>query len=193
MEEIVAKKKSLRKELLDRRNSLDIGEKNKLDIIIIRKFLMCLEYDDADTLLIYYPIRNEIALLPIAEDAIKKGKKVAFPISNKETCTLSFRYVESLDQLVEGAYSILEPAEDASEFINDKNSVCVVPALGFDRDGYRIGYGKGYYDRFLKDFTGITIGLCYDSLVVESVPREKTDMPVDILITEKEEIFINAK
>jgi 5-formyltetrahydrofolate cyclo-ligase len=135
---------------------------------------------------IYKSFNNEVDTSRLIEHFLSQNKMVAYPVTQGDNM------LAGIDKSNEKTFSKFG-TEEPTEYIEmEKIDVCFLPLLAFDKNKNRLGYGKGYYDRFLKDFTGITIGLCYDSLVVESVPREKTDMPVDILITEKEEIFINA-
>lgn len=83
----------------------------------------------------------------------------------------------------------MEPNTDKCEILSDfSDSVCLVPGLAFDREGYRIGFGKGYYDRFLLNFSGLTVGMCYNKCIEDNLPRGYYDCPVDILITEKYKI-----
>jgi 5-formyltetrahydrofolate cyclo-ligase len=118
------------------------------------------------------------------EKALKLKKSIAFPISLTDSLTLDFRTVSSLDELESGAYGIKEPREDSPKAILSERTLCVVPALAFDKQGFRLGYGKGYYDRFLKNFQGVSIGLCKDDFLADSLPTDKNDIPVDILITD---------
>jgi 5-formyltetrahydrofolate cyclo-ligase len=142
------------------------------------------DYKNADILLLYFPTRSEPDLTPLAEIAWHDGKQVAFPISRTDSLTLDFRVVSSLDELCEGAYGIREPDGDAEETIVTERTLCVVPALAIDRDGYRLGYGKGYYDRFLSTFKGRSLVAIHSSLVCERLPRLDTDIPIKTLITE---------
>ena len=117
--------------------------------------------------------------------AFESGKNVAFPISLTDSFTLDFRRVTSLDELNVGAYGIREPLKDAKKAVFTKNSLCVVPALSFDQKGFRLGYGKGYYDRFLSAFPGKSAGLCFEDFLCDSLPTDSKDIAVDILITNK--------
>ena len=159
--------------------SLDISSR-----ILCNKILALKEFLDADAVLLYSPTKNEPNLLPIAEAALKAGKKVAFPISITKSCTLDFREISSLTELTSGTYGIPEPPFNATKPTLTKKSLCIVPALAFDKKGFRIGYGKGYYDRFLSQFEGISAGAVFSSHTCDSLPTEPTDIPVNIIITE---------
>ncbi len=178
-------KKELRKELLEIRRNIKGEEKRMLDTAICEIFLSTEVYKRAETVFMYATLGSEIDVTTIAEQALIDGKKVAFPISNTEDFSLTFRVVSSLNELQKGAYSICEPPHKNPIVCSDEGTVCLVPALGFNPMRYRIGYGKGYYDRFLKDFCGISVGLVYKRLISDKIIIGKYDLPCDILICEE--------
>ncbi|MBE6577096.1 MAG: 5-formyltetrahydrofolate cyclo-ligase [Ruminococcaceae bacterium] len=147
----------------------------------------------ADTVLLFYPVKGEPNVLPFAEYLLKSGVRVAFPISLTQSCELDFRYVRSLDELHEGAYGIPEPQDDAERIEFPCDCICLVPALAFDMRGSRIGYGKGYYDRFLAVAKVRSIGVAYSVCTCYTLPSNKTDFCVDTIITEKGVMRTNEK
>ena len=197
MNELRERKNRIREKFKDFRKSMDPAQKEAYDRKICQRFMSLASYRFADTLLLYAPLKGEIDITPIAEDALKRGKTVAFPLCDPEKHTMVYHIVSSLDQLKKGSYGIMEP--DPSLPVYDpiarkgENSVCFVPALAFDREGYRIGYGKGFYDRYLSSFNGAKMGVEYSSCVVDELPRGRFDTAVDFLVTEKGVITINAK
>ena len=193
MEEILQLKKETRRIFFEKRKGLLSNEKISLDKALFEKTVSSDAYKNAKILLAYYPVKNEPDILPIVRHALSTGKRVAFPKSNPDGFILEFGFVKDVDDLVEGAYSIPEPPMDAEKHKNDSDTLCIVPGLAFDREGKRIGYGKGYYDRFLQGFCGISLGLCYADFLIDRLPAEKTDVSLDIIISDKEEIFINGK
>ena len=101
---------------------------------------------------------------------------------------MTYHMVNSLDELSVDSYGILEPSEDAPIYEPEKDTgaaVCFVPGLVYDKAGYRLGYGKGFYDRYLSAFSGCTIGVVYSDYILPTVPRGRFDVSVDILLTEK--------
>lgn len=138
----------------------------------------------ADSVLLFAPIGDEPNIMPLAEELLGRGVSVFFPVSLTETRRLEFHRVTALSELCLGAYEIREPSRKLPGFENGENSVCVVPALAFDRQGMRIGYGKGYYDRFLSTFKGKSMGAVYSQLLFDRLPADKHDVPVDMIITE---------
>lgn len=161
------------------------ASKGACDILInTREFLL------ADTILIYYPIKNEISPLPIIKLAHKLSKSVAFPLCDKKSRTLSFKSVLELNELKETELGLFEPSEDALDARITKNTLCIVPALCFSKKGDRLGYGVGYYDRFLHDFEGISAGFSYSELVFDAIPCEEHDIALDMIVTESEVLYI---
>ena len=148
------------------------------------------EFVKADIVLLYYPTKNEISPLPLFEICLKMGKTVAFPVCQKESTTLMFKKVTSLDMLSPSSFGIFEPNEECEIIIPTEKTICITPALLFSKDGHRLGYGKGYYDRFLKDFNGIAVGFSYSACVLDSIPHDTYDIPLDMIITESEVLKI---
>ena len=178
-------KDALRREYKSRRAAIPSEIKKALDTEISKNAVALASFRFADTVLVYAPTGSEIDLTPIVSRALECGKKVAFPVCNTENKTMTFKLVRSLSELVAGAYSIPEPAADAEELTDFARSICIVPGLVFDREGFRVGYGKGYYDRFLSQYRETKIGLVYSDFILDCVPRGRFDQCVDILVCEK--------
>ena len=166
------------------RASLDETERKNKSVTICSAISDTPEFTSCDTLLVYYPIKNEVSPLPLAEKALSLGKRVAFPISLKSNLELDFREVLSLNDLSVGAYGIREPSASAQRVTITDKTLCIVPALAFDISGNRLGYGKGYYDRFLQGFAGTSIGITFNELLCDSLPTQSTDIPVNLIITD---------
>ncbi|MBQ7820669.1 MAG: 5-formyltetrahydrofolate cyclo-ligase [Clostridia bacterium] len=190
MYEIRSEKNRLRKKYSEIRDNISAEEKEKLDKRICNRLLSLVSYRFADTLLLYAPIKSEIDIMPVAQAALKAGKRIAFPRCIPENSQMFFHYVSSLDELEHGSYSIPEPSADAPMF--DKSAphsrescICLIPALIYDSHGFRIGYGKGYYDRYLHDFKGTKAGIIYNSCIADSIPHGRFDLKVDFTVSEK--------
>ncbi|MBR5314665.1 MAG: 5-formyltetrahydrofolate cyclo-ligase [Clostridia bacterium] len=178
-------KNSIRTEYKAKRKLINAEQKAEMDEAICKRFLSLSSYRFADTVLLFAPLQNEINTYPIAQDALAKGKKLAFPRCI-EGNDMVYHYVNSLDQLKPGKYGIMEPSDDLPLFNNDGgHTVCILPAIVYDKKGYRLGYGKGYYDRFLSSFKGVKVGLVYNDFIINEVPIGRYDLPSDIVITEK--------
>ena len=177
-------KKEARRYFLDKRGAISADDIKMRSLTLCEHILSLDEYKSASTVLLFAPTRNEPELSQVALSAYAEGKSVAFPISRTQTCTLDFRKVSSLDELRTGAYGILEPSEDAPTVTITEKTLCIVPALAVDRQGFRLGYGKGYYDRFLRDFNGTSVCALLNDFSCESLPHDENDVPVSITIFE---------
>ncbi|MCL2518582.1 MAG: 5-formyltetrahydrofolate cyclo-ligase, partial [Oscillospiraceae bacterium] len=154
---------------------------------ICERFMALVTYRYAEALLMYAPHGSEIDVSHIARHALQSGKIVAYPRCDTQGYTMDYHIINSFDELEKGAYGIMEPLANLPVYDIDSGlkTVCIVPALVYDRHGYRIGYGKGYYDRFLAGFKGARVGLVYNDFIVSNVPRGRYDLAVDVLVTEK--------
>ena len=180
-------KKELRALCKERRKAINNKDEKSADIA--RKILAMPEIKKADKLFLFYPLEGEINLLPIAEHAWREGKSVGFPLCEDKDGIMTFRKVGSLDELVDGSFGTKEPRPEAEE-IFPENAVIFLPALAIDKKGYRLGYGKGYYDRFLKNSNAKRIAYGYGFQVLNSVPHEEWDEKMDIIVTDEEIIKV---
>jgi len=178
-------KRKLRNQYKQYRLALSADVKADYDKKICEALMQLVSFKYSDTILMYAPLEGEIDVMPIAERALELGKRVAFPRCVEEPRNLDFKYVSSLDELKSGSYSIAEPTEDMESVTDLSRSICIIPGIVFDKEGYRVGYGKGYYDRFLAVYDGTKFGLAYSECILDSVPRGRFDRHVDILISEK--------
>lgn len=177
-----AQKAKARRELSKIR--ADIYDKEMYSTLLCNGIRALQEYKGADTILLYFPTRSEPDISSLALAAWNDGKQVAFPISQTDALRLDFRLISSLDELYTGTYGIREPRADAPLALFTERTLCIVPALAIDEDGYRLGYGKGYYDRFLSSFPGSSAVAIHSSLICERLPRNDTDIPIHTIITE---------
>lgn len=143
-------------------------------IAVVRKLKRCKELIAADTLLLYYPLKDEIDIKPL----YSLDKRIFLPvIENNE---MLFRRYDG--DLKKGKFGIMEPTGEY--YTIGSNDLMIVPAVAYDRDGYRLGRGKGFYDRFLADKKIKTIGVVSKLRVVSDVFREPNDIKVDFIITD---------
>ena len=182
---IVARKRELRTRYRAIRASLSAEQRRTAEAVICEQLWSLPCFQEAKTILAYYPIGDEPNLLPVLEKAFAFGKQMAFPVCDPATSTMVFRVVRSLDELRVGAYAIPAPTDDCPVLCDCSGALCIVPALAFDLRGYRIGYGKGYYDRFLEKNAVMAVGATYHALVTDALAHEPTDRAVSILITER--------
>ncbi len=180
-------KKELRASFREKRKELAEETKRYRDEAICKAAVDLASFRYAEYVLLYAPTKYEIDVMPIAEAALKKGKKVLFPRCDTVSHTMTYRFVSSLSELSPDAYGILAPSANAPVYdtADKASAVCFIPGLIYDRSGYRVGYGGGYYDRFLADFSGCKAGVIYSDFIIQSVPRGRFDHKVDIMLTEK--------
>ncbi len=156
----------------------------------IRKNLFFLDcFKQAMTVCLFLSAFNEPETLIIAERLWTNKRKVIVPVSDISTNTLSLSYIDSHTDLRKGAYGIPEPSVIKNADTDDID-IILVPGLAFDRAGGRMGFGKGYYDRLLKNIKAVKIGLCYNFQLFDYIPKENHDIPMDYIITEKETIKV---
>ena len=181
-------KSILRKQYKLRRASLFVSDadKKKADDAIKEYFISLKKSHNISVFLIYVSFRDEVDTKELIEYLLSSGGKVAVPRCY-DNGRMEFFVISSLENLRTSAYGILEPEGDERFRVTDfEDSLCIVPGLAFDSSGMRIGYGGGYYDRFLEKHENmISVGFCYDSLIEKSVLTEKHDRKVDYIITEK--------
>lgn len=186
-------KKELRKEIIKKRDEIDYIEKAIKDKKIIEKLKDTKEYKEAKGMLIYIGFGSEINTKILIEDALKDEKEVYVPKVIKKD--MVFIRINNLENLVTSSYGILEPIGDKSNFNVDNLGLIIMPGLAFDKQGNRLGYGGGYYDKFLSSnkIDAKKIALAYDFQVLDKVPSEKHDIIVDSIITEDRDIQISNK
>lgn len=175
-------KTKLRAELLQKRRNMDNATKREFELEIQSRLLLCDEYRACKTVLTYVSTGDEIDTLGIINAAFANNKRVAVPVTN-EDFSLSFYYIDSLEELKVGKFNILEPQKRDALVTDFSDSICVIPALCCDISGNRIGYGKGCYDRFLKDYDGKKLCLCYADNIYPSIDVEFTDIKVDTIVS----------
>lgn len=189
MYEIRKHKIEIRKQHLERRAAIPTEVRKVRDGKICRNILSSAAYRYADIILLYYPVKGEVNILPLMEAAVRAGKQVAFPRCRAEDHTMVFRYVSCEQDFEVGAYGLREPLESLPAFDpktdGEKNVLCIVPAVVYDRRGYRIGYGGGYYDRFFGQFRPASIGVAYEEFIVKNVPHGRYDISVDVVVSER--------
>jgi len=178
-------KEAARREFLKRRIRLEESLRKKKDRKIIENLLTLRELREARLVLFYYPLKGEPDITPLMREFVKIRRQIVLPRVEGEH--LALYLVSTLSSLRRGSFGVLEPAEGIRVEPEDLD-LTLVPGILFDRAGYRIGFGKGYYDRLLDRTKALKVGVAYAFQVLESLPRDPWDKPVDIVVTEKEVI-----
>lgn len=177
-------KDRLREEMKQRRLDISKNEVKRRSQLIVEELLTLPEFFRADVVHTYISSKNnEVDTHELIRLLLKQRKKVVVPISDKATKTMRHSELHSLSELVGGPYGILEPRMCRPVAISELQ-VVVVPALAVDSKGGRLGFGAGFYDRFLSAVSVPTIALVYDFQMTESVPQENTDIPVSYAVTD---------
>ena len=178
-------KAALREKYRSLRQTMPQEIKDNADRNIAAQVRKLWQYKRNDILLTYVSTPIEVDTMRIIHQALEDGKRVAVPRCIPGTRTMEFYFIQSVDDLSPGMFGVLEPNTDSCEQLIDlSRGLCIVPAFSYDWRGYRLGYGKGYYDRFLSRFEGNIIGICYSDCVQRSLPHGRFDRPVELLVTE---------
>lgn len=149
---------------------------------LLAAFLALPEVEKARTLLLFAGVGREPDTAPVIDALLARGKTVALPkcLPGRR---MEARQIRSRAELTPGAYGIPEPGEACPAVPRDELDVILVPNLCCDREGYRLGHGGGYYDRYLAGFRGFTVALCPEAWLQEKVPRDVFDLPVGRVLT----------
>ena len=180
-----ARKERLRKRLLAVRMGLDRGQVEASGQAILERVLSLEAYRRAKLVHTYVSSKeNEVDTRALICTCLNQGKRVAVPVVMPGTKTLAHALIDGLDQLVVGPWGLAQPDPAVVTWLPAaaRIDLVVVPGLAFDRRGHRIGWGGGYYDRFLAQVQAVKIGLCYDALVLDCIPGEPHDVPVDLVV-----------
>ncbi len=177
-------KKELRKELISKRAAMDVKEVENLSSIINSYIMDWDIYKNSKALMTYYSFRNEVLTDELINKSFETNKTVVLPKSIREGNKILPCIIKSLSELKKENYGIMEPPTD-NLLDRDELDVVFVPGVGFDKRGFRIGYGAGYYDRFLSDYKGVKVGVCFELQVVDYAYNDEHDIAMDYIITEK--------
>ena len=181
-------KKNLRRELIrirDNLSKLQVMEKNNL---IKKKKLFEMDiFKEAYTILFYVSYGKEVNTHNMIKESILNGKKIFVPIVDKRNKKLLITELKNWKDLTPGSYNILEPKRKNKNSVSlESIDLIIVPGIGFDRNGNRIGHGCGYYDRLLRDSSVSIIGFVFQTQLLDKISVEKHDIQVDVIITEDE-------
>ncbi|MCU5329426.1 5-formyltetrahydrofolate cyclo-ligase [Bacillus wiedmannii] len=183
----------LRKQIMEHMNSLSEERYTTLSEQIAFSLYAQKEWAEAKTIGITLSMENEVNTYAIIEKAWEEGKKVVVPKCNKGTRTMSFRQISNFDQLEIVYMNLREPIPARTEEVNaDDIDLQIVPGVAYTERGERIGYGGGYYDRYLVHYKGKTLSLAYSFQIVEHIPVEPFDKNVEKIITEKGTVVKNG-
>lgn len=173
-------KKELRQKIRQMKRAMTEAQIEEASQKLADKFLATDIYKEAKTLYGYLPYNQEVRTVPILEQALRDGKQVAVPKVYGEQ--MRFILLTDMSQVEKGYAGIPEPIAD-TPVADDPTALVLMPGLAFDPQGHRIGYGGGFYDRFLElEPQHPTVALCYDFQMLEHLETQDHDIPVDLVI-----------
>ena len=173
-------KKALRCQIREQKRELTQLQIEKASACLKEQFLATTQYAAAKTIYGYLPYNQEVRTVPILQQAIADGKRIAVPkIYGDE---MRFLYIENFDSLEISNKGIPEPIKD-TPVAHDPTALVLMPGVAFDEQGHRVGYGGGFYDKFLAlEPEHPTVALCYDFQMLQQLESEPFDIPVDLVL-----------
>lgn len=188
---IAEAKKALRTRLRNEIAALTAQERTESDQALFSRFLALPQVQAAETLFLFWGIPGrEPETERLVRELTRQGKRVGLP-RMLPGHQMEVRQFDPQIPMKEAAFGIWEPTEEALLLAKADMDLALIPAVCYDRLGYRLGFGGGYYDRWLENFTGRTVGLCRGVLLQERVPIEAHDSRVEVLLTERETIYLD--
>lgn len=182
-------KQTLKQQIIKKRNILKEKEIKEKSSKIKNNLFSLKEFQKAKNILFYVSFNKEVDTQEIIKELLKKKEKnIIVPFTIKNDFRLHLSELKNFIELEPKTFGILEPKDRyIREFNKDKLDLIIVPGIVFDKNGHRIGYGYGYYDRFLKTIKkeAIKIGLAFDFQLIDKIPEEKHDVPLNIIVTDK--------
>ena len=180
-----ASKQAIRNNILDKRNTLSSEYIDKSNLDIFNKVISFEKYINANVIFTYVSTAQEVDTINIIKHSLKLKKRVCVPKCMEQKGIMLPSEIKGLEDLKEGKFGILEPKEYCSFVDISEIDFIIVPCVTCDIKGNRIGYGGGYYDRFLLAANADKILLCRKELMTENIPNEKHDILIDTVITEQ--------
>ena len=173
-------KKALRAMIRDKKRAMTESQINEVSVKLGQLFAATEQYRQATTVYGYLPYNQEVRTVPILEQALKDGKRVAVPKVYGDE--MKFIYMTDLSLVERSGFGIPEPVADGPEG-DDPTALVLMPGLAFDPQGHRIGYGGGFYDKFLaKEPNHPTVALCYQFQMLDHIETDDHDIPVDCVL-----------
>lgn len=184
---ILSEKRKIRKEILEKLKSQNKEKVLEKSAVVKKRLFESEEFKKAGCVVFYVSMANEVSTHEMIDESIQMGKVIGVPVVIKGEKDLTISQIsDRIRELENGPYGLSQPkAAEIKPISYDDMDLVLVPGVAFDKDNNRLGRGKGYYDRFLTKLPkhAITIGVCFDFQVIESVPRLPHDIPVRMFLT----------
>lgn len=180
--DICSLKNRLRESFKQERKAMQPDRKAEFDKRITCNVMSLEQFRQCNLLLIYVSTDIEVDTHELIKHALAQGKKVAIPRCTSST-DMGFYFVDGMEELDYRAF-VPEPVAHCRPVKNFEKSLCIVPALCYDLYGYRLGYGRGYYDRFLSSYSSTAIGIVYSDFVCKKLPHGRFDRRVELIVTQ---------
>lgn len=178
-------KKQARALYLNKRRSLSQTEKIRCDQQVVAHIQAWPLYRQAKKILLYAPLADEVNIRALITQALDQGKTVGLPRVGDAGREMDFYRISGAHSLEKGHYGILEPKPGCEKLTRANTfALCLAPGVCFDQSGGRLGYGKGYYDRFLRTFSGVSAGITYACCLARALPLDAYDVSVQYVICE---------
>ena len=179
-------KNEIRELIKKTRRELSKEDVNLKSSLITKRFIESDLYKNANVIMLYSPIYNEVDTEKLINTCFEDSKTVLLPVTENDIITPVL--TDKNEQYEKGAYNINEP--QSKKIYNKKSAdIVIVPGIAFDKKGTRIGFGKGCYDKFLNNFNAVKIGFSYDFQIVEQIEKSEFDIEMNYIITESEMII----
>jgi 5-formyltetrahydrofolate cyclo-ligase len=176
-------KASLRREIRARLRSLQPGEREQAATLLAAKLQAQTFWRQARIVLLFAPLPDEPDLWPLVRAALAEPKQVCLPRFDPAESTYQARPIRGLAELAPGRFGVLEPREDRAAMALNRLDLALVPGVAFDVRGWRLGRGKGFYDRLLAQVPGWKCGVALDEQIVEAVPVGPHDVRLNCILT----------
>lgn len=184
MSDIAQTKAELRTEFRKKLSSISIADRDRAAGEVLEQVQSRPEWRDAQTVMLYVPLPEELNILPLLNAAIHRHKTLVLPRFNRLDRVYEAAVVRNLaGDLIQGRYGVSEPDLECVVCPVNRLDVTIVPGLGFDRDGRRLGRGKGFYDRLLADASGLLWGVGHDAQLTDQLPVEPHDVVLNSIVT----------
>ena len=179
-------KKELRTALMQQRRAMSFAFRREADCAIAEAVLRHPAYAAAKQVFAYVSMPHEVGTKALLEAVLADGKTLGLPVCSTETCSMQFYRLDALSELTAGAYRIPVPPASPERLLRPSaDTLMIVPMLAFDAQGYRLGAGGGYYDRFLAAHSVQAVGICYADFRMTQLPHDNYDRKLACCVTEQ--------